>query len=44
MDLRRIFRKVPKALDAGGGADASPLGAAIAANEVNPNKHILQID
>ena len=33
MDLRRIFRKVPKALDTGGGDDASPLGDAIAANE-----------
>ena len=41
MDLRRIFRKVPKALDAGGGDDASPLGDAIAANEVTRKKQML---
>ena len=41
MDLRRIFRKVPKALDAGGGEDASPLGDAIAANEVTRKKQML---
>ena len=41
MDLRRIFRKAPKALDAGGGDDASPLGDAIAANEVTRKKQML---
>ena len=30
MDLRRIFQKKPKALDAGSDEDASPLGDAIA--------------
>ena len=41
MDLRRIFRKVPKALDTAGGEDASPLGDAIAANEVTRKKQML---
>ena len=41
MDLRRIFQKKPKALDAGGGDDASPLGDAIAANEVTRKKQML---
>jgi hypothetical protein len=41
MDLRRIFQKKPKALDAGGGEDASPLGDAIAANEVTRKKQML---
>ena len=41
MDLRRIFQKKPKALDAGSGDDASPLGDAIAANEVTRKKQML---
>ena len=41
MDLRRIFQKKPKALDAGGGEDASPLGDAIAANEAVKKKQML---
>ena len=44
MDLRRIFRKVPKALDAGGGDDASPLGDAIADLERYRGGHIVVTD
>lgn len=41
MDWRSIFHKKPKALDAGEGDDASPLGDAMAANEAVKRKQML---
>jgi conjugal transfer pilus assembly protein TraB len=41
MDLRSLFQKKPKALDAGSGEDGSPLGDAMAANEAVKRKQML---
>jgi conjugal transfer pilus assembly protein TraB len=41
MDLRKLFQKKPKALDAGTPDDASPLGDAISSNEAVKKKQML---
>ena len=41
MELAKLFQKKPKALDADEGADGSPLGDAMAANEAVKRKQML---